>query len=47
MSLRSQGKNVLDFFVDASQALRDGNVAPSFWSDISLPQSNTNLSLVA
>jgi len=47
MTLRSQNKNILDFLVDSCQAFRHGNVAPSLLPDISLAQSNSNLSIAA
>lgn len=47
LTLRSQNKNILDFLVDSCQAFRDGNVAPSLLPNISLAQSNTNLSIAA
>ena len=47
MTLRSQNKNILDFLVDSCQAFRNGNSAPSLLPDISLTQSNTQLSLAA
>jgi transposase len=47
MTLRSQNKNILDFLVDSCQAFRNGTSAPSLLPDISLTQSNTQLSLAA
>jgi hypothetical protein len=47
LTLRSQNKNILDFLVESCQAFRHGNLAPSLLPDISLPQSESTLSLVA
>lgn len=47
MTLRSQNKNILDFMVEACQAFRNGNSAPSLLPDVSLAQPNSNFSLPA